>query len=55
MVGTFVMDRIDLLLPRHHTVQVYGGTTKKSLLQLIIIRLVLACASRFAYRNGLLG
>ena len=48
------MDRIDLLLPRHHTVQVYGGTTKKSLLQLIIIRLVLACASRFAYRNGLL-
>jgi hypothetical protein len=47
MLGTFVMGRADLLLTRHHSIQVNRGTSEKGLLLLIIIRLSLASASRF--------
>jgi hypothetical protein len=52
--GTFVMDRVDLLLPRHHSVKVDSGASEKGLL-IIIIRLSLASTSRFTDRYGGLG
>ena len=56
MLGTFVVDRVDLLLPRHHSVEIDSGATEKGLLLLlIIIRLSLASASRFTNRDGRLG
>jgi hypothetical protein len=45
MLGTFVVDRVDLLLPREHSVKVNSRTSEKGLLLLISIRLSLACAS----------
>ncbi len=54
MLGTFVVDRVDLLLPRHHSVEIDSGATEKGLL-LIIIRLSLAGTSRFTNRDGRLG
>ena len=54
VLGTFVVDRVDLLLPRHHSVEIDSGTSEKGLL-LIIIRLSLASASGFTNRDGRLG
>lgn len=56
VLGAFVVDRVDLLLPRHHSVEINSGTSEKGLLLLlIIIRLSLASASGFTNRDGRLG